>query len=117
MQWCNTGKTRNLKVTKVDHSMFNYIWRYAGQKKLKMAKGLKKMALIEIEYESIKELQFALSEIGKSIGHGTINQRQMIAHCLCQWSLHSTIEPDFRVEEINGKRCMIFKSKMNDDGK
>ena len=33
-----------------------------------------------------------------------------------KWEVLLTKEPEFRIEEIDGKECYIFPSKMNKDG-
>jgi hypothetical protein len=82
-----------------------------------MGNSFKKYASIHIEFDSIKELKYALSKISDEIAQGSKHDRKMIVNCFCEYQTSVLIEPDFRIEEINGKQCMIFKSKMNKHGK
>ena len=82
-----------------------------------MDKGLKQYAVIEIEYFSIKELKYALENISNELAKGNNYGRKNIANAFVQYQNPISIEPEYRIEIINGQECMIFKSKMNKNGK
>jgi hypothetical protein len=82
-----------------------------------MDKSMKKFAIIEIEFDSVNDLKFALSEIANEISCGKDYGRKKIAETFCQYQTTIRVEPDFRIEEINGQQCMVFQSKMNNHGK
>ena len=78
-----------------------------------MAKSFHKIANIQIEFDSIKDLKFALNKIADDIGSGYEHDRKKIVNCFVQYETSVMIEPDFRIQEINGQQCMVFQSKMN----
>ena len=82
-----------------------------------MGKSIKKFAIIEIEFDSGNDLKYALNEIANSIANGSTYGRKEISNSFCQYQTSIRTDPDFRIEEINGKQCMIFKSKMDKNGK
>ena len=72
-----------------------------------------KRMILEIDFATPLDLKRAMISVADSIAKGIHYDRKLFANCLVEYSIRPTDFPEYRIEEINGQRCMIFTSKMN----
>ena len=74
----------------------------------------RKKVTLEVEFNSFNELQFILNKVLGMASQHQKHERQSIAGSLYEYTFEIIPdEADFREEIINGKRCLIIKSKIN----
>ena len=78
-----------------------------------MAHEIRKKLTVEIEYGSINELKVVFESILGNLAHGKNYERKKVLSAIYELQNEFVcFEPDYRVEEINGKTCIIIKSKI-----
>lgn len=73
----------------------------------------RKKVTLEVEFNSFNELQFILNKVLGMASQHQKHERQTIAGSIYEYTFE--IIPDesnYRVEIINGKRCLVIKSKL-----
>ena len=71
-----------------------------------------KVLNISIEYTSRTDLITCVQKILKDMKYSNFDRRNE-HNCIYEWGVSWTKFRDYRVEIINGERCMILSSKMN----
>lgn len=78
-----------------------------------MNQKARKKVTLEIEFNSFNELQFVLNKVLGMAQQHYKHERQSIAGSVYEYSFETLLqESDFREEIINGKRCLVIKSKL-----
>ena len=78
-----------------------------------MNQKARKKVTLEIEFNSFNELQFVLNKVFSMAQKHQRHERQSIAGSVYEYSFETLLqENDFREEIINGKRCLVIKSKL-----
>lgn len=73
-----------------------------------------KVLEVKIKFSSFTELNKLFREMKHQIEEGNNYFKKDLNDGYLEYSLDYYAEFDYRVEAINGKRCMIIKSKMNE---
>ena len=71
-----------------------------------------KVLNINIEYTSKSEMLLCIQAILQDMQNRNFDRRKK-NNCLYEWGVSWTKFRDYRVEVINGERCMILPSKIN----
>jgi hypothetical protein len=78
-------------------------------------KATKKTLKIEIEYFDKTELNKIFRSIQDQVSTGNTNNFvSNESNYIYQWHIDFDITNDFREEQINGKWCRIYKSRLNE---
>lgn len=78
-----------------------------------MNQKARKKVTLEIEFNSFNELKFVLNKVLGMAQKHQRHERQSIAGSVYEYSFAILLqESDFREEIINGKRCLVIKSKI-----
>ena len=72
-----------------------------------------KVLNISIEYSSRNDLITCIQKILKDMKSSNFDRRKE-HNCIYEWGVSWTSFRDYRVEIINGERCMVLPSKMNE---
>lgn len=73
----------------------------------------KKLLEIEIKYKTQAELIRILDEIKRKVHNGVPYFKNFIEGGEYEYELNYLSVPDWKIETINGKQCMVIQSKMN----
>jgi hypothetical protein len=78
-----------------------------------MSKAITKHLTIDIEYIDKTEISGILNTIKKQLNNGKNFNREKYGTSIYQYRKTLTSFPDYREEQINGKWCFIYESKIN----
>ena len=73
----------------------------------------RKNLVLHLEFSDKNELEMALLKVLQEVKAGVNYNREMHNSSICEWSCLKVDSMDYREEEINGKLCQVYQSKIN----
>ena len=78
-----------------------------------MARTVRRILNISLEYSDIKEVEMALQKIHRDIQSGKKYERVMYSTSIVEWSCKVANLMEYTEEVINGQLCQVYQSSMN----